>query len=149
MTVRLAWFGLGVLTMALPGQTWAEERFALMHHDEVVQDRRTGLLWEREPDREHEVWRRSLERCATKTVGGQTGWRAPTIEEIKTLVDTEQQDPSLPSGHPFLGIRSEIFWTSTPDPAFDMVAWQQSFLTGQAVTDQKSGMRRLWCVLGK
>lgn len=125
----------------------AEERFTLLHDGAVVRDNRTGLLWEREPDREHEVWRRSLERCATKSVGGQTGWRPPTIQEIGTLVDTEQQDPSLPAGHPFVGIRSEIFWTSTPDPTFDMVAWQQSFLTGQAVTDQRSGMRRLWCVL--
>ncbi len=127
----------------------AGERFTLMHNDEVVKDNRTGLMWEREPDREHDVWSRSLERCGPKSVGGQNGWRPPTIDEIKTLVDTDQNDPSLPAGHPFLGIRSEIFWTSTPDPTFDVVAWQQSFLTGQAVTDQKSGMRRLWCTLGK
>lgn len=130
-------------------QASAGERFTLMHNDEVVKDNRTGLMWEREPDREHDVWSRSLQRCASKSVGGQKGWRPPTIDEIKTLVDTDQNDPSLPAGHPFLGIRSEIFWTSTPDPTFDVVAWQQSFLTGQAVTDQKSGMRRLWCTLGK
>ncbi len=141
---------LALVLLSIGTSPWASasERFTLMHNDEVVKDNQTGLLWEREPDREHDVWSRSLERCAPKAVGGQKGWRPPTIEEIKTLVDTDQNDPSLPAGHPFLGIRSEIFWTSTPDPKFDVVAWQQSFFTGQAVTDQKSGMRRLWCTLG-
>ena len=125
------------------------ERFVLEFNGEAVRDTKTGLIWEREPDREHDIWSRSLTRCATKEVGGQKGWRPPTIEEIKTLVDLDQNDPSLPPEHPFIGIRSEIYWTSTPHPTDDIVAWQQSFLTGQAVTDQKSGMRRLWCVLGK
>jgi hypothetical protein len=125
------------------------ERFVLEFNGEAVRDTKTGLIWEREPDREHDIWSRSLTRCATKEVGGQKGWRPPTIEEIKTLVDLDQNDPSLPPDHPFIGIRSEIYWTSTPHPTDDIVAWQQSFLSGQAVTDQKSGMRRLWCVLGK
>jgi hypothetical protein len=48
-----------------------------------------------------DVWDRSVARCARKTVGGRQGWRAPTIDEIKTLVDPAQQDPSLSTGHPF------------------------------------------------
>ncbi len=147
------WTARGVVAWALLLSLWkpapVDERFTLVHNGEAVKDNRTGLVWEREPDREHDVWSRSLLRCATKEVGGQKGWRPPTIEEIKPLVDTDQNDPSLPAGHPFVGIRSEIFWTSTPHPTDDIVAWQQSFLTGQSVTDQKSGMRRLWCVLGK
>ena len=70
-------------------------------------------------------------------------------EEIQTLVDPDQQDPSLPPGHPFRNIRSGIYWTATAHPKDDIVAWQQSFFSGQAVTDQKSGTRRLWCVLGQ
>ena len=138
---------VGVVVLGVAQPILASDRFMLVHNGEAVRDARTGLVWEREPDREHDVWSRSLERCATKEVGGQKGWRPPTIDEIRTLVDSEQNDPSLPAGHPFVGIRSEIFWTSTPHPTDDIVAWQQSFLTGQSVTDQKSGMRRLWCVL--
>jgi len=29
------------------------------------------------------------------------------------------------------------------------VAWQVSFFSGEPVTDQKSGTRRMWCVLGE
>ncbi|MCC2640694.1 MAG: hypothetical protein K0S45_1107 [Nitrospira sp.] len=96
-----------------------------------------------------DVWDRSVARCARKTVGGRQGWRAPTIDEIKTLVDPAQQDPSLSTGHPFRNIKSGIYWTATAHPTDDMVAWQISFFSGQAVTDQKSGTRRTWCVLGE
>lgn len=100
---------VGALVTGVFPPTFAADRFTLMHNGEAVRDARTGLVWEREPDREHDVWSRSLERCATKEVGGQKGWRPPTIDEIRTLVDLEQNDPSLPAGHPFVGIRSEIF----------------------------------------
>ncbi|MCS6327694.1 MAG: DUF1566 domain-containing protein [Nitrospira sp.] len=79
-----------------PGTAPADEgasRFVLQFEGEAVQDQKTGLVWEREPDYVFDVWDRSVARCATKTVGGRQGWRAPTIDEIKTLVDPDQQDP--------------------------------------------------------
>ena len=136
---------------AMPGAAQAEEsssRFVLILDGDAVKDSASGLVWEREPDYIFDVWDRSVARCATKTVGGRQGWRAPSIDEIKTLIDLDQQDPALPAGHPFRNIKSGIYWTATPHPKDDIVAWQMSFFSGQAVTDQKSGTRRLWCVLG-
>lgn len=124
-------------------------RFTVVLNGAAVKDNRTGLIWEQEPDREHDVWSRSVKRCATKDVGGQQGWRAPTVDELKTLIDTSQHDPALPAGHPFSSIKSEIYWTSTPHPTDDIVAWQISFFSGEPVTDQKSGTRRMWCLLGE
>ena len=143
--LALLWAGVSL------GAVYAEEgasRFTLVLNGEAVKDSASGLVWEREPDYIFDVWDRSVARCATKTVGGTQGWRAPSIDEIKTLVDLDQQDPSLPAGHPFRNIKSGIYWTATPHPKDEIVAWQQSFFSGQAVTDQKSGTRRLWCVLG-
>jgi hypothetical protein len=126
----------------------ANDRFTPVLGGEAVKDNQTGLIWEQAPDSEHDVWSRSIARCATKTVGGQKGWRAPTVEELKSLVDPVERDPALPKGHPFSNIKSAIYWTATPSPTDDIVAWQVSFFTGEAVTDQKSGTRRLWCALG-
>ncbi len=126
----------------------SDGRFTLVMNGAAVKDHQTGLIWEQEPDREHDVWSRSNERCATKDVGGQKGWRGPSVEELKTLIDPAQRDPALPPGHPFSNIKSEIYWTSTPDPKDEIVAWQISFFSGEPVTDQKSGTRRMWCVLG-
>ena len=124
-------------------------RFTLLFNGAGVKDNQTGLIWEQEPDRIHDVWGASVERCPTKEVGGQKGWRAPSVDELKTLIDSSQHDPALPAGHPFSNIKSEIYWTATPHPTDDIVAWQVSFFSGEPVTDQKSGTRRLWCVLGE
>lgn len=136
---------LGLALAGAPGS--AAERFTVVLDGAGVRDNQTGLVWEREPDREHDVWSRSVERCKAKTVGGKTGWRAPTIQESKSLIDLSQRDPALPAGHPFLNIKSGIYWTATPHPTDDIVAWQVSFFSGEPVTDQKSGTRRMWCVL--
>ncbi|MGH7257321.1 MAG: DUF1566 domain-containing protein [Nitrospiraceae bacterium] len=122
------------------------QRFTLVLEGQAVADSKTGLIWEQEPDRIHDVWDASAARCATKTIGGRKEWRAPSVDELKTLIDLDQRDPSLPLGHPFSNIKSEIYWTSTPHLQDDILAWQISFFSGQAVTDQKSGMRRMWCV---
>jgi hypothetical protein len=145
-------FGIAsILYSSLPGSGADQkigERFSLVMNGAAVKDNQTGLIWEQEPDREHDVWSRSNERCAAKEIGGQKGWRGPSVEELKTLIDPDQRDPALPPGHPFSNIKSEIYWTSTPDPKDDIVAWQVSFFSGEPVTDQKSGTRRMWCVLG-
>ncbi|HLZ35556.1 MAG TPA: DUF1566 domain-containing protein [Nitrospira sp.] len=125
----------------------ASSRFTLVLDGAGVKDNSTGLIWEQEPDREHDVWSRSVARCLTKEIGGRKGWRAPSVDELKTLIDPSQQDPALPAGHPFSNIKSEIYWTSTPHPTDDIVAWQISFFSGEPVTDQKSGTRRMWCLL--
>jgi len=138
-----------ISTTAPAADPGSSTRFTLVLNGAAVKDNRTGLIWEQEPDREHDVWSRSNERCATKEVGGKKGWRAPSVEELKTLIDPSQHDPALPVGHPFSNIKSEIYWTATPDPKDDIVAWQVSFFSGEPVTDQKSGTRRMWCLLGE
>jgi len=142
---------MGLTLVLLADQGFAgqrEARFTLLFGGVAVKDSQTGLIWEQEPDREHDVWSRSNERCVTKEVGGKKGWRGPTIDELKTLIDLSQHDPALPAGHPFSNIKSEIYWTSTPHPTDDIVAWQVSFFSGEPVTNQKSWTRRMWCVLG-
>lgn len=140
--------GLGVNLIGNGKLEAAEERFALVMDGAGVKDNRTGLIWEQTPDSLHDVWTKSIERCTEKNVGGQKGWRAPTVEELKTLIDHDRKNPSLPLDHPFSNIKSAIYWTGTPSPTDEIVAWQVSFFSGEVFTDQKSGNRRMWCVLG-
>ena len=88
----------------LPGRSLAESsaaRFTVVMNGAAVKDNQTGLIWEQEPDREHDVWSRSNERCTTKEVGGQKGWRGPSVDELKTLIDLSQlirpYRPDIPS----------------------------------------------------
>lgn len=146
---------LGLCVGMLPGSVIAGapsspassgSRFTLVLGGEAVRDANTGLIWEQQPDYLHDVWSASIERCRVKRIGGLEGWRAPTVTELKSLLDLSQRDPALPKDHPFSNVKSAIYWTATPSPTDEIVAWQVSFFTGEAVTDQKSGTRRVWCV---
>ncbi len=100
---------LGMDTRVSAGVIWAllwlwpaaglaapsDGRFSLVLSGAAVKDNQTGLIWEQEPDRDHDVWSRSNQRCAAKEVGGQKGWRGPSVEELKTLIDPTQRDPAL------------------------------------------------------
>ncbi len=153
------WFcGLGAVALAgaLPVQAASQDRpsatagrFVLVLEGEAVKDRTTGLIWEQAPDSFHGVWSEAPAHCLAKTVGGKQGWRVPTVQELSSLLDQSQQDPALPQGHPFANIKSAIYWSATPSEKDDIVAWHVSFLRGEAVTDQKSQTRRVWCVLGE
>jgi hypothetical protein len=85
---------------------------------------------EQEPAHIHDVWG-ALGRALPhrKEVGGQRGWHAPSVQELKTLIDQigDLLDGDAPSSGRYC-------------------SWQVSVLSGEPVTDQRSGTRRLWCV---
>jgi hypothetical protein len=132
-----------------PAASSPSERFVAALDGAAVKDLQTGFTWEQSPDFSYSVWTEAIVRCQGKTVGGQSGWRLPSIKELSTLIDSSQKDPALPLGHPFGNNKSSIFWSSTPSETDDMVSWHVSFFTGEVVTDQKSQTRRAWCMLGE
>jgi hypothetical protein len=148
--------GRGVIVASTPSvhaadslKSSAVERFVLIMGGEAAKDSKTGLTWEQTPDAFHGVWSESIDHCLEKTVGGEKGWRLPTVKELASLTDSGQRDPALPPGHPFSNVKSAIFWSATPSATDDILAWHVSFLSGEVVTDQKSQTRRAWCVMGE
>ena len=83
----------------LPSST----RFIVLSNmnSDAVLDRETGLVWERAPDATTLSWPLAQTQCVTKTVSNRRGWRLPTIQELQSLVDPTQLNPTLPAGHPF------------------------------------------------
>lgn len=89
----------------------------------AVLDKETGLVWAKAPDYKGATWFGALEFCATLSLGGRSGWRLPTIEELASLVDPKNNRPALPVGHPFTlpvappydseAIIPEYYWSSS------------------------------------
>jgi hypothetical protein len=103
--------------------------------DDVVFDKETGLVWERSPTG---IGKTGLGGAVvystTKIVGGRKGWRLPTIEELLSLVDPEAMNPTLPAGHPFIGVKLDYYyWSLTrglPMPSDQNLVWGYNFGNG-------------------
>jgi len=84
----------------------------------AVLDRNTGLVWEKSPDPAPHKWDFARTSCAAKEVGGQMGWRLPSLPELASLIDRSvTQGPTLPTGHPFAtgatGVQSAFYRSAT------------------------------------
>ena len=126
----------------------ASKRFELVMNDEAVLDKETGLVWERSPRTQKMTWYTAIFNSYTKEVGGRKGWRLPTVEELASLVDTTQSNPTLPAGHPFLNVQLDWYWSATTDADSASRAWFVVFNDGDVLIFDKSNDAYMWCVRG-
>ncbi len=88
------------------------ERFVLVMGGAAVLDKNTGLVWEQSPLTTTHTWSSALFQCIRRGVGGQMGWRLPSIPELASLVvpGSPAGGPDLPAGHPFSNVQSSFYW---------------------------------------
>jgi len=80
----------------------------------TVTDNLTGLMWRKNPTVAM-TWEEALNHCNLLDVSGYDDWRLPNIREMQSLLDYGEYSPALPSGHPFLNVQSDIYWTVLPE----------------------------------
>jgi hypothetical protein len=123
--------------------------------DGTVRDNLTSLIWLKNAHCFSDwSWNRALSDCnelqegmCELTDGSYEGsWRLPNYRELFSLVDAENRDPVLPSGHPFLYVMTSEYWTSTTVANWSNGAWVVSMNTGYVWTEIKSAFRYIWCV---
>ncbi|NIO68243.1 MAG: DUF1566 domain-containing protein, partial [Anaerolineae bacterium] len=51
--------------------------------------------------------------CGLGDGSSEGDWRLPNVRELQSLIDYGRQTPALPSGHPFTGVQSSLYWSST------------------------------------
>lgn len=138
---------------ALPAAT----RFVILtaFNSDAVLDKNTGLVWENSPQTEGLLWGSALSTCLNKNVGGQIGWRLPSIPELASLIDRSVADPgpTLPPGHPFLNVAPNVlsidYWSATTFSPDTTIAWTVRFSNGRVGGANKTGgSLQLWCVRG-
>ena len=135
----------------------------------AVLDRETGLVWERSPlapcenvilcspavDPGTRTWNAAQARCNIGlTVGNRGGWRLPTLQELRSLVDYDPGDsnhPRLPPGHPFLNVQSSAgssYWSVTTDTSCGICLFNVSFFDGSVASVSEFFVGFVWCVRG-
>ena len=132
----------------LPGPT----RFVVLSNfgGSAVLDRNTGLVWEKSPHTVAVTWNGARFTCINRNVGGQKGWRLPSIPELASLLDpaVAAPGPTLPSGHPFIGVQPAGYWSATTSAEDSSEAWFAYFRMGFVDSDSKTLSGQVWCVRG-
>jgi len=131
--------------------TDASKRFETVLDDAAVLDKETGLVWEKSPDTTGRTWADAVYYAYNKNVGGRGGWRLPTVEELRSLIDPTQSSPALPSGHPFTNLLSSyIYWSSTSSSSAtsNPGAWAVVLSDGHVGSSGKDAHFTVWCVRG-
>ena len=130
----------------------AAQRFVLLTalNNDAVRDNNTGLVWEKSPQTATATWNGARFTCINKNVGGQKGWRLPSIPDLASLIDPSAAPPgpTLPSGHPFHNIQSAGYWSATTSAEDASDAWFVYFGRGFVDHDSKTHTGHTWCVRG-
>lgn len=127
----------------------ASARFKLVMGGAGVLDKETGLVWEQSPSTATRYANGALYACYQKVVGGRSGWRLPSVEELATLVDTSVSgSPKLPTGHPFSNVQSYYYWSSTPNIYTTGYTWFVDFSNGAVDYGTTAFYANVWCVRG-
>ena len=119
--------------------------------DDVVFDKETRLVWERSPAPDkQESWDAAIVYSYSKAVAKRKGWRLPTVEELLSLVDPTQSNPTLSVGHPFINVKTDDFyWSSTlGSSSLPTYAWGYNFGNGDTSNCLKSAKLYTWLVRG-
>ncbi len=128
-----------------------EARFIVLanFNSEAVLDQDTGLLWERSPSTARMDWKAARSSCLNKAIGGQRGWRLPSIVELTSLLDPSVQDSEamLPAGHPFLNNPAGFYWSASADGESSK-AWHLHLSNGHVHMTGKASAFKVWCVRG-
>lgn len=132
----------------------AATRFMVLTNmnSEVVLDRETGLVWEKNPVSAPQFWPNAVLNCMGANTGGRSGWRMPTFYELSSLVDVVAG--GLPAGNPFTVDTSILsrYWSSTSFPGTNTLAMTRGFPTGGftsfTASPKSNGVNLYWCVRG-
>jgi hypothetical protein len=118
-------------------------------NSEAVLDRETGLVWERSPSTDTFNFIGAQYRCNDLSKGNRMGWRAPTLQELTSLVDLSQSS-HLPIGHPFSNVQLDAYWSATTEEGNPTNAWFVNFQVALNTTGKtgKGLITYVWCVRG-
>jgi hypothetical protein len=113
-----------------------------------VLDRETGLVWEYSPGTNTNTWLQAVAFCQGRGLANRGGWRLPTIDELRSLLDGDASGaPLLSAGHPFTGVvTTDAYWSATTVDSTNVRAQQFSGMSMSTL--DKSTLHLTWCVRG-
>lgn len=110
----------------------------------IVSDSSTGLEWQDTAMSGVVVWDSAISACEDLDLGTHTDWRLPNINALKSIIDTNNDNPAIS------GIFTEtgnVFWSSTSAKSIEGNAWIVDFHNGNVnVSDKNDTTANVRCV---
>ena len=110
--------------------------------DGTVADALLGLSWQKSMSPSALPWEEAKAYCAQLTPGA--GWRLPTLDELKSLVDSNYSPMIDPAFFP--NTSREPYWTGTVYPEIADTIWMVSFDHGGSSGNSPGAFRNVRCV---
>jgi hypothetical protein len=138
------------------GVAWPNPRFT-DNSNGTVTDNLTGLIWLKNANCFGlQTWANALSAANTLNSGecglsdgsAEGAWRLPNVREQQSLIDYGRFNPALPSGHPFTGVQTATYWTSTARADLTSHAWGVTLNFGVAYNTDKTSAFNVWPVRG-
>ncbi|HDQ40757.1 MAG TPA: DUF1566 domain-containing protein [Desulfonatronum sp.] len=134
---------LGV-TLCLTGLVISGEAQAQRFVDNgngTVTDTQTGLMWTKNANPiGKRNWYDAMAGCNAFSISGIGGWRLPSKDELVALYHAMQ------GGHPFTGVQSSYYWSSTSCANSADCAWSVCMFGGFAQASVKTDVYHVWPV---
>jgi hypothetical protein len=119
-------------------------RYAADDNDTVT-DHKTGLMWQRVDDGLQRNWTAAGQYCADLVLGGYTDWRAPTIDQLLTMVDFSRLNPAI---DPVFSCHSAYYWSGSTLAEVPDRGWDVYFESGYSSWYYKTDSYYIRCVRG-
>lgn len=134
----------GTITDNLTGKT--RNRFA-DNKDGTVTDLLTSIMWMQKPKQIAETYEDAVEFCRDLKYKGLSGWRLPTISELKKISDKKQQNPALPLNNPFTGVLTHLgYWSKTKHKFGPKYVYKMDLWFGRVGYQKKEDNAIVWPV---
>lgn len=132
-----------------PGAAWPDPRF-VDNGDGTVIDNLTGLEWIRSPhllsgNTGPMEWNNAIDFCNDLNYSARSDWRLPNIREIESLLNygsgswgDEPYEWLNSNETPFVGVKDDAYWSSTPYFTSVDAAWGIYMTHGAIAAENKS-----------
>ncbi|SLM31434.1 exported hypothetical protein [Desulfamplus magnetovallimortis] len=120
-------------------------------NEDVVEDIRTGLQWQRQDDSVERTWSDACKYCEELVLGGYYDWRIPEIEELVSIIDYTEYSPSinedvLESAESYWEVSSFWYWSNTKVASDIYNLWGVGFGRGDVDVDYHTSTNPVRCV---
>ncbi|OKY76083.1 MAG: hypothetical protein BM485_05430 [Desulfobulbaceae bacterium DB1] len=127
------------------------------NNDGTVLDKQSGLMWLKDAScLGRNSWSQALTNVGSlnndpaalqcrELQARYTDWSLPNRHELRSLVDHRQDLPALPENHPFAGVQTH-YWSSTTTTGEPTRAFELTLATGSLTAAEKGKKFGIWAV---